>query len=518
MKARINGKPVEFTAGETILEAALRSGWFIPSLCALMPKRHAPGTCRICMVECRFPSGGTEWVPACRTPFEEGMDVCTDSPEVRARQRLQAGLLLADHDLHCETCARGGDCELQDVAAALGLAGRPFNLVSERRCDREATAALIMDRGKCVRCLRCVETCRQTGLSALTPERCGIDACIGFNEAAHWADSPRCISCGQCTRVCPTGAIAEKSDVDAAFSWLSEPGTVVAFTPSLPGALRAALADSAGHAAGFPFVSPAAAADLTGWLAAVLRRLGAAAVCSAAPAFVEAAGEIAGAVRNTPGAPVFLTSCPAWVTYARRTWPGLELMSGIEQDVRYREIFNARLRQSAPALFEGGAPRTIWLTPCLTAKAEPCSGNELFLTVREVMELIRRGGLAALDVIEPLDVADVTDIRTACNPDGADAADPGREGILAEVMAALGGSPLVPAASAQVWEGTAQVAGRTLRAVRCHGLEAARRLVSTVLDGSGRYDLIEVLACPGGCHEGGGAARIRGSIRQRGSR
>ena len=123
MNAWINNRPVTFEEGETILQVAKRLGIFIPTLCALLPLDHTPGTCRMCIteIERKETPGKRELVTSCTTPMLEGMAVFTHTPEVRHRQRQQAAWIFSDHDQDCASCVRHGNCELQDVALYVGL-------------------------------------------------------------------------------------------------------------------------------------------------------------------------------------------------------------------------------------------------------------------------------------------------------------------------------------------------------------------------------------------------------------
>ncbi len=249
-RAFINGQTVAFEPNDTILEAARRAGIFIPTLCELAALNHRPGTCRVCLVEVELPQGGREIVTSCETKIEPGMRIRTRTAEVRRRQKMQVELLMADHDENCSSCKRHGKCGLQDAALwtgadRLGLSGRYKPI---RKLDMSAPA-MRFDGGKCIRCLRCIEVCRQVqGVSALCLTGTGTKAEIGFTGAVNWGSSDRCIECGQCSLVCPTGAISVRDQGCDVFDLLDDDSitTVFQFAP----ALRVALSEEFGLPSG----------------------------------------------------------------------------------------------------------------------------------------------------------------------------------------------------------------------------------------------------------------------------
>ena len=206
MKGYINGKEVEFEENETILETARAHGHFIPTLCALLCLNHTPGTCRVCLVDIkRKGSIEHQLVTSCDTPMEEGIEVLTRTKLVRERQRLQVELLLADHDQDCASCIRHGDCELQDVAQFVGLEQTHYHYPHfyRHRTKEVSSPAIIRDMSKCIRCMRCVEVCREvqkTDVLVFTDK--GLTTEIGIKDSLALGSS-NCVSCGQCTLVCP---------------------------------------------------------------------------------------------------------------------------------------------------------------------------------------------------------------------------------------------------------------------------------------------------------------------------
>ena len=270
MKAWINNKEFEFQEGETILHAAKRLGIFIPTLCAYLPLNHTPGTCRVCLVEVTDDRGRGQIVTACTTPLTNGMRVQTRTKRIREMQRWQVAWIFSDHDQDCASCSRHGNCELQDLALYVGLQHNSCNgrFTEKRPLDWSANG-LVRDANKCIRCYRCVEVCRQVqGVSALTMDNIGNECGVGIAGAKLWDDSAKCVQCGQCSLVCPTGALSEKDQTEVALDWFSDPEikTVVAFAP----AVRVTLGDAFQVAAG---------TNLEKRIVTALKQLGADYVC-----------------------------------------------------------------------------------------------------------------------------------------------------------------------------------------------------------------------------------------------
>ena len=396
MNASINGKEYSFEPGETILQVARRNGIFIPTLCHFQPLDHKPGTCRVCLAEVTDKNGHTEMMTTCNTPMEEGMRVNTRSMRVRDMQRLQVELIFADHDQDCGACARHGNCELQDLAEYVGLATNRFapRMPSVRPHD-DTMRGMVRDMTKCVRCLRCVEVCRKVqGVAALTVDGTGVGAHIGVGMAPS-QNTSACIQCGQCTLVCPTGALSERDENDAVLDYIANPEitTVFSFAPSV----RVVLGEEFGLAPG---------ENVQGRIVAALRRLGADIVIdtdfAADVVIMEEGSELLSRIKNGGKLPLFTSCCPAWVNFAEKHCP--DVLPYVSTTRSPQAVAGSLVKSYLAEKM--GIPsrriRTISLMPCTAKKDEAARpqlhvngtpDTDVVLTVRELSRRFRRNGI-----------------------------------------------------------------------------------------------------------------------------
>ena len=519
MNASINGRDYSFEAGETILQVARRNGIFIPTLCHFQPLDHKPGTCRVCLAEVTDKNGHTEMMTTCNTPMEEGMRVNTRSTRVRDMQRLQVELIFADHDQDCGACARHGNCELQDLAEYVGLSSNRFapRMPSVRPFD-DTMRGMVRDMTKCVRCLRCVEVCRKVqGVAALTVDGTGVGAHIGVGMAPSQNISA-CIQCGQCTLVCPTGALSERDENDSVLDYIanSELTTVFSFAPSV----RVVLGEEFGLAPG---------ENVQGKIVAALRRLGADVVIdtdfAADVVIMEEGSELLSRIKNGGKLPLFTSCCPAWVNYAEKHCP--EVLPYVST-TRSPQAVAGSLVKSYLAEKMGLSPRrirVISIMPCTAKKDEAARpqlhvngapDTDVVITVRELSRLFRRCGID-LAKMEPEEfdnpyMSDSTGAAVIFGTTGGV-----MEAAVRTVYAVLNhkelpGVDVVPVrgeegmreAEVDLGEGNG-----VIRVAVVHGLANARKLAEQAVAGNSPYTFIEVMACPGGCVDGGGTCRVK---------
>ncbi len=519
MKAWINDREFEFQNGETILHAAKRLGIFIPTLCAYLPLDHTPGTCRVCLVEVTDDHGRGQIVTACTTPLTNGMRVQTRTKRIREMQRWQVAWIFADHDQDCASCARHGNCELQDLALYVGLKNNGCNgrFTVKRPLDRSANG-MVMDANKCIRCYRCVEVCRQVqGISALTMNNIGNACGVGVAGTSSWADSAKCVQCGQCTMVCPTGALSEKDQAEIAMDWLCDPEvkTVVAFAP----AVRVTLGDAFGLPAGD---------NLEKRLVTAIKRLGADYVCdinwAADVTILEEGTELLHRLNEGGTLPLMTSCCPGWVNFVEKIHP--DMIPNLSTTRSPQGIFGS-LVKTWFAREHGIDPaklRFISIMPCTAKKDEAAReqlkkegmpDTDLVLTVREFARMLRRHGMDIAKLPES-----EYDSPFMSQNSGAGAI----FGVTGGVMEAavrtvyhvvtgreLGRVVYEPARGREwVREGVVDLGDKgKLKIAVVHGLANVEKVLQDVRESRCDYQFIEVMACPGGCIDGGGTIRAK---------
>ena len=515
----INGMAVEAPKGSTILQAAKGAGIDIPTLCYLKEINEI-GACRICMVEADE-GRGARLVASCVYPITEGMKVYTNTPKVLEYRKKTLQLILSDHDKKCLSCVRSGKCELQKLCHDFGVddENKYAGVANEFEID-DSAAHMVRDNNKCINCRRCIAACEKTqGIGVIGANNRGFITEIsspfgmGLGETA-------CVCCGQCIAVCPTGAIYEKSDVDKIMAAIADPSkhVVVQTAP----AVRAAL----GEPFGFPMGT-----GVEGKMAAALRRIGFEKVFdtdfAADVTIMEEATELLGRVTNGGVLPMITSCSPGWIKFCEHYYP--DQLDHVSSCKSPQQMFGGILK-TYYAEKMGWDPKdivSVSVMPCTAKKFEIGRPDQsaagvpdldYTMTTRELARLIERCGI---------------DFKNL--PDEA-FDDPMGESTGAAVIFGATGGVMEAALRTAVWkltgetndsplefkevrgvegikEATYEVAGMKVKVAVASGLSNARVIMDKIRAGEADYTFVEIMACPGGCVNGGGQPQVPASVR-----
>ena len=503
---KINNIPVEVPKGTKIIDAARKVHINIPHLC-YHPDQRVKARCRICSIEV---TGSRRLMAACATEVWEGMEVHTDTQIVRDTQIAILQLILANHNQDCLNCPRNHRCDLQELCSRFNIGHTGLPIVVESKEDAANNPSIARDPTKCIKCGRCIRACKDVqGIEALTFAN-RSDQIIVTTPYHMSMEKTDCTLCGQCSLVCPVGAIVEKDDTQKVLDALQDPNlhVIVQTAPSV----RVSLGDAFGLAPG---------AIATGQMVTALRMLGFDRVFDtnfgADLTIMEESAELVHRL-TTGGILPMITSCsPGWVNFIEKHYP--ELLSHLSTAKSPMSMFGAVAKTYyAKAV---GVPLdrifTVSIMPCTAKKfeaARPEMGRDghqdvdAVLTTRELIKLIQYVGLN-FDHLPESDFD--SPLGTGSGAGAIFGATGGvMEAALRTVYEKLTGHEAKPLEFEAVRgfdnikEAVIQLNDKPVKVAIVHTLLAARQMMERLKSGACDYTFIEVMACPGGCIGGGG--------------
>lgn len=502
----INGIKVNAEEGMTILDAAKSVGISIPTLCHI--KNLEPtGACRICAVEVDGMKGLT---PSCAYPVQEGIVVETNSPRVRKARKTIVELLVENHPQDCLICVRNKNCELQDLSEQYGIREHRFVGETKSHAIDISSASMERDPAKCILCGRCVRVCHEVqNIGAIDFTNRGFSSIVTtpYNKGLNVSD---CILCGQCIIVCPTAALREKSNIKAVATALYDRKKycIVQIAP----AVRASIGEEYNMPLG---------TDVTGLLVTGLRRLGFKKVFdtnfAADLTIMEEATELINRIKNGGALPMFTSCCPGWVKYVEMNRP--EVLDHISSCKSPHEMEGAVLK-TYYAKKMGIDPNDMFVVsimPCTVKKYESerpelkediMPDVDAVLTTRELVRFFKIAGIDFNDL--PQDQFD--------NPLGESTGAAAIFGTSGGVMEAalrtayfkLTGKELENVEFEEirgmdgVKEASIPIGDMTVNIAVVNGIGNVKPILDQVQSGTSKHHFIEVMACPGGCINGGG--------------
>ena len=512
----IEGISYEVEKGLTIMEAAKKCGYEIPSLCSFNHGECSLASCRVCLVEAQEGKGPAKLVASCVYPVSEGMNITIGSPKATLARRTSVELLLSNHNRNCQECDKNGKCELLHVAQVTGAKEDRYVGSKTPVTVDQLTPSIKRDTSKCVLCGRCIARCGNAhGLSVLGFEKRGFNTIVAPAENRSFKNSP-CILCGQCTTVCPTGALMEVSEidkVDAAFK--AGKHVIVQVAP----AVRAALGEEFGNKIGTP---------VTGKMIAALRRLGFEKCYDvnfgADLTIMEEGTELLSRIQNGGVLPMITSCSPGWINYAEYYYG--DLLDHLSSCKSPHEMQGAVLK-SYWAEQKGYDPKDVFVVsvmPCTAKKFEKereqlitngLPDVDAVLTTRELAKLIKRSGINFNKLPEEDWDQDImgeyTGAAVIFGVTGGV-----MEAALRTVYFKLTGNEYgkieftdVRGHDAGIREASLDINGTTVKVAIASGMKSAKVLLDDIRAGKSEYAFIEIMGCPGGCINGGGQPYVK---------
>ncbi|MBN1399023.1 MAG: iron hydrogenase small subunit [Bacteroidetes bacterium] len=517
---KINGEDFQVSDGMTILDACKRKGIKIPTLCYLEDVARN-SSCGVCVVEVK---GAKSLVRACTACVHEGTEIVTNSARIRDARKTNVELILANHPKDCLSCLRNQNCELQAIAADLGVKDDRFVRTKKELPFDETSPAIIRDPNKCILCGRCIAVCGNVQtVHAISLSGRGIKTKISTYQELGLGNVA-CTNCGQCALVCPTGAIVERDDTDEVFEDLLDPEKVV-IVQTAP-AIRVGIGEAMGMEDGVL---------VTGQMVAGLRRLGFNKVFdtqfAADLTIMEEGHELVNRIKNKGTLPMITSCSPGWIKFAEHFFP--DLLGHLSTCKSPQQMFGAvaKTYYAAKAEIDPRKIVVVSIMPCTAKKYEAkrpemmnafehwkdkkgWSDNDAFydvdyvLTTRELARMFKESGIqfSALPSEEfdnPL--GESTGAAVIFGATGGV-----MEAAVRTAYEVVTGKPLANINLTEVRgmdgikEAEIDLNGTKIKVAVAHTLGNARKLFEQIEKGESPYTFIEVMSCPGGCLGGGG--------------
>ena len=509
---KIEGKDYQVDSSLTVLQAARQCGYDIPSLCTWQDGKCSLASCRVCLVAVK---GARGLVASCVYPVNEGMEISISDPKATAARRTSVELLLSNHSMNCQACSKNGQCELLEVARIVGAREDMYKGVKTPTTYDDVAPGIVRDTSKCILCGRCIEVCKQyQGIGVLGFENRGFKAIVGPAENRSFADSP-CIQCGQCVNVCPTGALMEKSEIELVDEALKAGKKV--FVQTAP-AVRAAIAEEFGEKIG---------TSGTAKMCAALHRLGFYRVFDtnfgADLTIMEEASELVERIKNGGVLPMITSCSPGWINFIELNYP--ELTDHLSSCKSPHQMMGAIIK-SYYAEKHGLDPKDIFVVsvmPCTAKKTEnkrpqmEVDGNrdvDAVLTTRELAKMIRRAGInwnrLPNETFDDDLIGEYTGAGVIFGVTGGV-----MEAAVRSAYNMITGKELEPVEFMPVRgfegikEASVEINGIKLNLCVASTTKNAKIIMDDIKAGKSKYNFIEIMACPGGCVNGGGQPFVK---------
>ncbi|MBQ8460136.1 iron hydrogenase small subunit [bacterium] len=511
----IEGKEVEFTNEPNLLEVIRKAGMNVPTFC-YRPDLTQFGACRMCVVEVEYPNGRKMINSSCTMPPEAGIKVSLNTAKTRRIRKTVLELLLANHDRKCLTCDRSGNCELQQYAEEYGIKDIRFpdKSLDDYLPVDDSSPSLVRDANKCILCGACVRACTEfQGHGVLGFANRGSKTLVQ-PMAGRPLGQVDCVNCGQCAAVCPTGALTIKNETDKVWDEITNPDKTVVV--QMAPATRVALGEMFGLEPG---------ENTIGLMNAALRKIGFNLIFdtnfSADLTIMEEASEFLERIKKGENLPLFTSCCPAWIKYMEDQHP--DMLNHLSSCKSPMSMLSPVLVDLVPKYFNVARENlvVVAIMPC-TAKKYECKRPEMYrngrpdtdyvLTTQELGRMIKTAGIdfKALKP-EPNDspFGEYSGAGTIFGASGGVA-----EAAVRTAYEFATGEVLQDVDIKQM-RGTSNrsktieldLKGTKLVVRVVSTLREAEKAIQEIKNGTANFQMLEVMACPGGCVNGGGQPR-----------
>lgn len=501
----IDGQRVEFTDEKNILTLIRKAGVEMPTFC-YYSELSTYGACRMCVVEDK--NGNV--FSSCSEPPKDAMIVYTNTHRLQKHRKMILELLLSSHCRDCTTCEKSGKCKLQELASRFGIKRVRFENDTPDLPVDDSSTSLVRNPNKCILCGDCVRMCSEIqGVGVLDFANRGskMQVMPAFNRKMK---DTECVNCGQCTAVCPTGALVVKDETYRVWRKLHNPDMRV--VAQIAPAVRVALGEEFNIPSG---------ENVTGKIVSALRKLGFNEIYDTSLAaditVMEESKEFLEKLDKNETMPLFTSCCPAWVKYAETRHP--ELLPQISSCKSPQQMFGSVIKEYFRDIKvnDGKDTMMVSIMPC-TAKKYECARPEfvtegekdvdVVITTQELASMIREAGIIFSELEPeapdmPFGLASGSGVLFGVTGGVAEAVlrrclqERTQESLKELAFSGVRGMDGIK-------ETQVTIGDKTLNIAVVHGLRNVEALLEMIKNGEKHYDFVEVMACPGGCIGGAG--------------